>query len=169
MENVEIFNFTLSASKITSIEEFTKRGLEYRNHELLEVNNISKKVFSRPRDTKEKKLALIHFEKTPWNKYSENAEIAFTKYIHNIGYKTVSAGHPSLLLNSLDVLNQQVFTDLGMKWFESILLVQNLRNIIDNCHKDCVFSIQRDTGGICLFGLHKRIFSEEDAYILEKI
>ena len=48
MNEHQIFNFNASASKIDSISELDKRGLEYRNHELLETNGTSKRFFSEP-------------------------------------------------------------------------------------------------------------------------
>lgn len=164
--NTKIFDFNVSPSTIKSINEVKKRGLGYRNHELLEKNNISKKVFSVPVNSSERKLALLCIDDISWNSYSRDVEDVFIKYIFDLGYKPIVNWHPSLLINSFDVLNEQVFASLGMQWFASILLIHDLQEAIDQVHKDCVFSIQRN---LHLFGLHKRIFSEEDSYIVEKV
>ncbi len=170
MKKTKIFDFKVRPSQIL-LEEFEKRGLEYRAHEIAPGGNASELFFAVPSDSQERSLALISIKECSWNKYSKNAEEEFTKYIAALGYKPVANAHPTLLINSLKKLNEGVFKKVGMRWFESLLLVQDKKgyNIVVDNGEDCVFSIQRGMSKKYLFGLHQRIFHEEDAYIVEKI
>lgn len=184
MINPTVFEFSIFtedySKKFKSQEQLlwfmNKKNLDFSKHEIstespVLLENPSRYFFEEPKIL-DKKLSLLFWKDFNLNPYNSNFENNLKALIKNFGYKFITNTHPSMLINSSEILSSKLLGDLEIPWYTSILLIDNYEYDLFSSDGDrVVYSLQRNRFEETMdFKLHKRIMnSDEEAILVEKI